>query len=114
MIDKYEPGRLIKINGMVFHNDVKIIDDNVKGDWWRKQGHRLDVADIKDILASHSQILVIGTGYAGQMKVPQSTLNAITNAGFRCEVDNTNSSVHTFNRLRKKGYRVAGAFHLTC
>jgi len=114
MIDKYESGRLIQINGKVFHSDVKIVGDEVKGNWWRRQGHRLDAADIKDILSTRPEVLVIGTGYAEQMEVPATTRATISESGIRIRAENTKSAVKTFNRLRKEGQKVAGAFHLTC
>ena len=114
MIDKYESGRLIQINGKAFHHDVKIIGSEVKSNWWRKQGHRLDATDIEDILAFRPEVRVIGTGFAEQMKVPSSTRAMISNSGIRIETQNTNHAVQIFNRLHKEGRKVAGAFHLTC
>ena len=114
MIDQYEAGRCIHIKGEIFQHDVKIIGDKVLGNWWRKQGHRLDVSDIQDIIDSHPEVLVIGTGYAGRMKVPASTRAALTDSGIRIEADETGRAVLAFNRLRESGHDVAGAFHLTC
>ena len=114
MIDNYVTGRYIQINGIVFHNDVKIIAGRVKGDWWRKQGHRLDSADIEDILTAQPEVIVIGTGYAEQMKLPASTRAAISHHGIRIEAAETSQAVQTFNRLFNEGRKVAGAFHLTC
>jgi hypothetical protein len=114
MIDNYETGRLIRINGETFRQDVKIIGDVVKGNWWRRQGHRLDAADIEDILDFRPEVLVIGTGYAGQMKVPSATRTVLEDAKIRIEADETGRAVHVFNRLHKAGRKLAGAFHLTC
>jgi hypothetical protein len=114
MIEKYESGRLIQIAGQTYHNDVKIIRGHVKGNWWRQEGHRLDQTDISDIIDNRPEILVVGTGYAGRMHVPESTRKAVSNHGIRLEVENTNSAVRIFNRLHKEGRKVAGAFHLTC
>ena len=114
MIDKYESGHLICIDGRDYHHDVKIIDGRVKGDWWRREGHRLDSRDITDILEMHPEVLVIGTGYAEQMRVPESTREAIASHGIQMKVEKTDRAVRTFNHLLKEGRVVAGAFHLTC
>ena len=114
MIEKYESGRLIQISGQTYNNDVKIIGGHVKDNWWRQAGHRLDPTDISDILDNRPDILVIGTGYAGRMQVPESTRKAVLNHGIRITAENTASAVRTFNRLHKEGHKVAGAFHLTC
>lgn len=114
MIDKYVSGQLIRIKGETFHHDVKIIGDAVVGNWWRRQGHRLDAVDIEDILDFRPEVLVIGTGYAGQMKVPSATRAVLKDSGIRIEADKTDRAVLAFNRLHQAGRKVAGAFHLTC
>jgi hypothetical protein len=114
MIDRYESGRSIQINGETFHHDVKIIGDVVVGNWWRKQGHRLHIDDIEDILDFRPEVLVIGTGYAGQMQVPSATRTALKGADIGVEADETSRAVQNFNRLLGTGCKVAGAFHLTC
>jgi hypothetical protein len=114
MIDAYEAGRLIRIDGRTYHNDVKIIGCQVKANWWREAGHRLNQSDIADILETHPDVLVVGTGYAGMMEVPAATRKAIESHGIRIQVDKTGSAVQEFNRLHDEGRKVAGAFHLTC
>jgi hypothetical protein len=114
MIDTYEAGRLIRIEGRTYHSDVKIIDRQVKANWWRQAGHRLDQEDIADVLENHPDILVVGTGYAGMMEVPAATRRALENQGILIRVEKTDNAVRAFNRLHKEGRKVAGAFHLTC
>ncbi len=114
MIDQYETGVCIHIKGEVYRHDVKIIGEEVLSNWWRKQGHRLDASDIQDIIDSHPEVLVIGTGYAGRMKVPVSTRTILTESGIRIEAEETSRAVLTFNQLHQSGCKVAGAFHLTC
>jgi hypothetical protein len=114
MIDTYEAGRLIRIDGRTYHSDVKIIGDEVRANWWRKAGHRLDRVDISDILEKRPDILVVGTGYAGMMQVPDATREALADQGIHMRVEKTDSAVRVFNRLHKEGRKVAGAFHLTC
>lgn len=114
MIDTYETGRSIQIEGRIYHSDVKIIGDEVRANWWRQAGHRLDRADISDILENRPDVLVVGTGYAGMMQVPAATRKAIENHGIRLRVEKTGSAVQAFNRLHREGHKVAGAFHLTC
>lgn len=114
MIDTYEAGRWIRIGGRTYHNDVKIVGDEVRANWWRKAGHRLDQADLSDILEIRPDILVVGTGYAGMMQVPDATRKALESQGIRLQVEKTGSAVRVFNRLYEEGRKVAGAFHLTC
>ena len=114
MIDTYEAGRWIRIEGRTYHSDVKIIDDEVRANWWRRAGHRLDQSDISDILEKRPDVLVVGTGYAGMMRVPDATREALESQGIGLHTEKTGHAVRVFNRLHKQGRRVAGAFHLTC
>jgi hypothetical protein len=57
MIEHYQQGSYLKINGTQYYDDLKIIDGRVKGRCWRSQGHRLQTEDIFDI--RHS---IIGLG----------------------------------------------------
>jgi hypothetical protein len=113
-IDEYATGSHIRIGGKTYHQDLKIIDGEVKHNWWRGRGHRLDPADIDDILSARPQTLVIGTGYAGAMRVPAATLSAISDRGIRVIAEPTPQAVQTFNRLAETAATIAGAFHLTC
>jgi len=69
MIDSYDFGRII-INGKRYNSDLIVFSDKVRDGWWRKEGHRLDVEDLKDVLESKPEVLVVGTGYSGLMRIP--------------------------------------------
>ena len=114
MIDHYATGSHMKIDGKNYHQDLKIIGGQVKGNWWRIQGHRLDTEDIADILSAKPEMLVIGTGYAGNMRIPSSVRSAIENQNISVIADETAKATIIFNRLYNEGKDVAGAFHLTC
>jgi len=113
MIDQYSDGQ-IRINGSNYDQDVKIIDGKVVPNWWRKSGHRLDEEDIADILEASPDILVVGTGYAENMRVTQAVESRAKDRDIRLIAEATPQAVKTFNRLQSEGRSVAGAFHLTC
>lgn len=114
MVEEYSPGRHITVRGVRYSHDLKIIQGRVKDNWWRREGHRLSDEDIDDILAAEPRILVIGTGYAENMLVPESLRTTIEGRGIKIIAENTSEAVKTFNRLFAGGDDVAGAFHLTC
>jgi hypothetical protein len=114
MIDQYNTGSHMTVNGTKHRQDLKIIRGEVKGDWWRQEGHRLSAEDIQDILTAGPAILVIGTGYAGNMRVPASLQQTIEDHRIKVIAERTADAVQTFNRLAAAGEDVAGAFHLTC
>jgi hypothetical protein len=51
MIDKYSFGR-ITIDSRLYDADVLIYPDRIDDHWWRKQGHRLQLADLEALLIS--------------------------------------------------------------
>ena len=113
MIEKYTSGRII-VNSKTYHQDLKIIQGQVVDNWWRKTGHRVDVNDMKDVLGASPDIIVVGTGYAENMRVSKDLTSEIHRLNINLIAENTNKAVQTFNDLFSKGKNVSGAFHLTC
>jgi hypothetical protein len=114
MIDHYTTGSHMIVDGHTHHQDLKIIRGQVKDNWWRKQGHRLDLDDIKDVVNARPKILVVGTGYAGNMHVPDNTRNALSKHNINIIAEITSKATNIYNQLVSEGKDVAGAFHLTC
>jgi hypothetical protein len=114
MIDSYATGSHMIVDGHTYHQDLKIIRGRVKDNWWRKQGHRLDPADIKDVVTARPEILVVGTGYAGNMRVPDITRDMLSGYDINVIADITTKATDIYNQLVAEGKDVAGAFHLTC
>jgi hypothetical protein len=113
MIEEYSSGRII-VNDITYHQDLKIIQGRVVDNWWRKTGHRVDVNDMKDVLDASPDIIVIGTGYAENMRVSKDLTSETRQRDIQLIAENTNKAVQTFNDLVSKGKNVSGAFHLTC
>lgn len=112
-IEDYRFGS-IRINGQTYRNDVKIINDSVKPDWWRKTGHLVRREDLSDLLETGPEIVVLGKGSPGQM-VPETGLaEELEKEGIRLIARPTADAVAEFNRLREENRHVAAGFHLTC
>jgi len=73
MIEDYSFGKII-INGKKYDSDLIIFKDHIYDSWWRKEGHNLCIDDIKEIIDIKPEVLIIGTGYFGLMKVPQELI----------------------------------------
>ena len=114
MIEHYATGSHMTVGGIKYQQDLKIIHGQVKNNWWRRQGHRLDPDDIRDILSARPKVLVIGTGYAGNMRVPDSLRSQLEANNIKVIVERTAKATKIFNRQYTRGNDVAGAFHLTC
>jgi hypothetical protein len=114
MIESYISGRSMRVEGKTYTTDLKIIGDTVKDNWWRSQGHRLQSDDIADILESRPDVLVVGTGYAGNLDIPADLREDLAEVGVRLISERTAEAVELFNQCRVQEENVAGAFHLTC
>jgi hypothetical protein len=113
MIESYSFGSMT-ITGQLHRNDVKIIENKIVGNWWRREGHALYSQDIDDILYASVETLVVGTGAYGGMKVTEEAEEAIEAQGINLVAVPTKEAVSIFNSLHGQGKRVSGAFHLTC
>lgn len=111
-IDNYAFGKMV-IDGRPYTSDVIVYPDRVDSPWWRKEGHLLQKADLKGIIAAAPETLVIGTGFSGVMKVPEQTVNFLNSKGITVFIEKTGRAVELFNEKRSGG-KVIGAFHLTC
>jgi len=112
-IDHYTFGQ-IAVDGRDFQSDLIIFPERVQENWRRKEGHRLGRDDLQTILADKPDLLVIGTGYYGRMKVPQETLAALSQTGIPVRLAKTGDAVSEFNRLQQEYARIVAALHLTC
>jgi len=112
MIESYSFGRII-IDGRHYRSDVIIYPDRVEGSWWRVRGHDLCMDDIKEILDYDPEVLIIGKGKSGMMKVPDEVQNEIRKLGIELITANTKGAVERYNKIAGKKKTVA-ALHLTC
>ena len=68
IIDSYRFGQIV-IDGKKYTSDVIIFPDSIKDNWWKKRGHELCLEDIAEVMAKNPEVLVVGTGASGLMRV---------------------------------------------
>jgi hypothetical protein len=114
MIDSYSFGR-ISINQKTYVKDVIILPDRIQENWWRKEGHLLQLEDIESAVEeADPEIVVVGRGKFGVMKVSSEVGEYLQNKNILLHVEESAKAVKKFNQLTAAGKRVLGAFHLTC
>jgi hypothetical protein len=111
-IDRYEFG-VIVIDGQTFRNDVLIWPGRIKGDWWRREGHFLQLDDVAEALAANPQVLVVGMGDPGHMQVDPALAAYLKEVGIGLEAHPTRRACRLINEMSGKR-RLAAALHLTC
>lgn len=112
MIEFYDFGQ-ITIDGKRYTTDIIIFPDHIQDDWWRKEGHRLSIEDLKTVLQARPEVLIVGTGYNGYMKVPNEVRDHLKSKEIELIAENTKEAYKTYNRLASTK-KVVAAFHLTC
>lgn len=111
-IDNYSFGNIV-IDGKAYNSDVIIFKDYVDSSWWRKEGHKLQIVDLESVIRAKPEVLIIGTGAYGAMKVPDETMNYVKSKGIELYIYTTPEAVKEFNKLQDKKHVIA-ALHLTC
>ena len=112
-IDAYSFGS-ISVDGHRYRGDLIIYPDRIQPDWWRKEGHKLQLEDIPDVLADPPEVLVVGQGDPGRMRVAPPVAETLDKLDVRFIVAPTKMACSEFNRLSEEGKRVVAALHLTC
>lgn len=112
MIESYSFGE-IEIEGEKYTNDVIILPERVKSNWWRKEGHSLHPEDLEEVIEADPEVLVIGTGSYGRMSVPTGVRDLLEDNGIKLVVEKTESACEKFNEIASSK-RAAAALHLTC
>lgn len=112
-VDAYDFGT-IRVAGATYTSDVIIMPDNVKDSWWRREGHSLHIDDLAEVIKAKPDVLVIGTGYYGRMKVPADTQSYLESKGIEVRSAKTGKAVKEFNELQRRIGKVIAALHLTC
>jgi len=113
MIESYSFGRIV-INGRSYTSDLIVFPSHVKDSWWRKEGHRLNIEDLREVIEEAPEVLVVGTGYYGLMKVPEDVKEYLANKGIKLIAKRTREACENFNSLLRSGKKVVAALHLTC
>jgi hypothetical protein len=112
-IDSYNFGRIL-VDDTLYTKDLIISRRRIRTDWRREQGHLLSPDDIRAVIEEERpDVLVIGRGKLGRMRVSPETLKYLKEKGVSCVAKNTDSACKKFNELVDRE-NVVGAFHLTC
>jgi hypothetical protein len=119
-IERFEWG-LFQINGEVHSaegmgvgKDICIVGGVVQP-WQERKGHRLKIKMVLPALKPEVEILVIGNGVNGAIRVPEKTRQAVKTAGVvELIIEKTPAACEVYNRLARQGKAVALLAHGTC
>lgn len=103
----------MKIDGKIYKKDLIIFPDRILDNWWREEGHFLRESDIFEVFLIKPDVLIVGGGYYGYMKVDEKLVDKLKEEGIDFIYGKTKDMVKVFNEL-VKNKKIVGAFHLTC
>jgi len=112
IIDSYQFG-LIAINGKKYSSDVIVFPDRVRHNWGRKVSHQLCLEDIAEAMSENPELLIVGTGASGLMRVLPEVEQLAQAWKIRLIVGTTDKACNTYNQFCHS-QRVVAALHLTC
>jgi hypothetical protein len=114
-IESYRFGEIV-IDGIHYTKDLKIIKGKIFDNWWRSQGHTLQLSDIQDVVAAKPGTLIVGTGAYGRMVLRPGLSEELESKGIRIEALPTEPAIKKFNELASQNGHdtIALAIHLTC
>ena len=105
---------LMVIDGKSYHSDLMIHPDGrVDDSWWRKSGHRLSIEDMRGLVESAPEIIIVGTGVNGLLKPLPGLAEMLAEKGIELVPLTNQEAVARFNEL-SADKRVGACFHLTC
>lgn len=110
-IDSYRFGEII-IDGKRYSGDVLIVEGRII-DWWRKQGHLLQIEDLEEVWGYKPDILIVGQGASGLMKIGDKVIKKCNSLGIKLISKMTSKAVEEINRT-ESAKKVACGLHLTC
>jgi hypothetical protein len=102
-----------RIDGRQYLDDIKIFNNKVKY-WQTREGHLLKLEDIKDLIESKPEIIIIGTGASGALQISAEIKDEIMNKRIALFIEKTEDACKRFNELILKDKRVAAILHATC
>ncbi len=112
MIQEFKFGSF-KIDGKRYTDDIKIVNGKVRN-WPDRDKHNLTMDNLKDLLASSPELIIVGIGATGLLQVPQEIQEALMLRRIKLVVDKTPGACDAYNAAVKENKRVAALFHATC
>ena len=112
IIDSYQFGRIV-VNGKHCTSDVIIFPDRVNDNWWRNTSHQLHFDELSEAITAKPEVLIVGTGASGLMKVLPEVEQSLEAQGIILVVKPTEEACQIYNQLCHS-QRVVAALHLTC
>ena len=101
------------IDGIEYNSDLIIFPNKIDSNWWRLDGHLMQPQDLKTIDLDLIEMIIVGQGMPGLMKVSEETKDLLKQKNITLYVSNSAKATQKYNETIDKSRTVA-VFHLTC
>lgn len=101
----------ISVDGKVYYSDIAV--------WWdgrvalASKSHEFDILRLQELAQGEPDIIVVGTGMQGMLKVLPEVKQACADDNIKVYADPTPKAMDVYNGLILQGRKVAGFFHVT-
>ena len=112
MIDRFEFGTIV-IDGQSYESDVIIFPDGTVEQWQHKDEHVLRPRDVDKIISAEPEVVIIGLGTVGNLRVRPKVEKRFQEAGIEVMAYRTNKACETYRELRNQ-QKVAAILHIIC
>ncbi|UCD03411.1 MAG: hypothetical protein JSV63_02145 [Candidatus Aenigmatarchaeota archaeon] len=102
----------ITINGKPYDSDVTVYWDG-KVDYRQKE-HVIEATEFVSVLRADPEIVVIGTGDEGVVRVAPEVNRIAENKKVKIYAEKTSKAYEIFNAFAHQRKKVVGIFHVTC
>ena len=102
----------ITINGKPYDSDMTVYWDGRLA--YRGKDHIIELGEFMKILKSEPEILVIGAGQNGIVKVSEVVAEWAKNKKVDIYSEATPKAIDIFNAFVSQGKKAVGIFHVTC
>ncbi len=102
----------ILVDGRKYENDLYVHWDGEVRE--REKTHNFTRTEFEDLALKDPEIIVIGTGMSGMVKVDPAAVAAASLKGVQLLVVKTPEAVQRFNALARMRKRVIAVMHATC
>ena len=102
----------IKVKGKTYYSDVVIDwEGNIE---LRKKSHVFDINEFARLLERKPEIIVIGTGFSGCVKIPEEVIEVSKEKGVKLFPEQTEKAMDVFNAFISEKRKAIAVIHTTC
>ena len=112
MIEDHKFGSFV-VDGRMYLGDIKIINNKARH-WEDRRKHILTFDNISDLIESNPEIIIIGIGNSGLLKVPENIKEIIMGRRIKLFIDKNLNAIKKYNEALSENRKAAALFHATC